>query len=233
MRRHARPRAFTFGVVAASLVAVGTGSAGASGSQSGFPFTVGRVVAGRTYAQWEAAEWQWSIEHVSVASGARPSKERCVAGGLSRSVSFVGATTAYTSGGGSTESCTVPRGRYVMLELPNIDCSTVEAAPFHATTAAGLEACARREWLAVAAYARVTIDGRSLIDPAVTTTAAFAFHTRQKNNELGLAPPVDGGAAVTGFVAFLRPLSVGVHILRVDRRYSGPVERVTYRLTAR
>jgi hypothetical protein len=118
--------------------------------------------------------------------------------------------------------------------VPSIDCSTIERAPFHATTDTGLVRCAQRDWHAVAPEGGLTLDGTALNATAgLVTTSAFDFSTPPNDNMFGVPGRTSGRAAVEGYVTILRPLSVGRHTLVTDLRYgSAQPERYTYKLTS-
>jgi hypothetical protein len=131
-------------------------------------------------------------------------------------------------------SCVVPAGRFLMLVGPVVDCSTVEPAPYHATTDAGLRRCARARWRRNMGQEKLTLDGVAIQPPAVVGgSAVFSFTMPARNNFLGVVGRTHGRADVYGDAAILRPLSPGVHTLVQDSVFANfEVHALTtYRLT--
>jgi hypothetical protein len=133
-----------------------------------------------------------------------------------------------------TYTCTIPAGRYVMLDPPSIDCSTLEAPPFHATTNAGLTRCAKTQWQQHQGRDSLTLDGVKL-QPAgyVTRTRPFAFRMPTNNNILELPGRTRGRAAVYGEASILPPLTTDTHMLvqRAGYAHTTTSWTVTWRLT--
>jgi hypothetical protein len=121
-----------------------------------------------------------------------------------------------------------------MLYTPSTECSTVEPAPFHATTNAGLMRCANRLWRHGPGWLTLTLDGVN-IQPAgyVGGTRAFAFKMPAHNNFLRVPGRTRGRAAVYGSASILRPLNPGTHTLVQTDGFSNTsvYNRITYRLT--
>jgi hypothetical protein len=187
-------------------------------------------VAGRFYGQWAAADYKWRVSQPNITS-----KTSCFTAGQHGPVWFLagGRTNAMAV----TRSCAVPAGRYLMWATPSNYCSTVDRAPFHATSDAGLIRCARAAWQSEPGFETVTLDGRRLQPPAyLGGTAAFAFKMPAHNNWLRVPGRTHGRMAVYGFATILRPLSAGIHTLEVTDgfRLSGSAYsllQVTYNLT--
>lgn len=130
--------ALSFGLALAVTMGVGVSAAAPQPS----PLVPGNgSVAGRGYEQWEAAAWQWRLAHPKTT----PNTTSCFTAGQYGPIWFLdGSYTKNTSV--VTRTCAIPAGRYLMLFGPSIDCSTVEPAPYHATTDAGLTRCAKAAW---------------------------------------------------------------------------------------
>jgi hypothetical protein len=165
-------------------------------------------VAGRGYSQWLAASWRWRLLLPNSAAheqGERP----CLRSFQRGPVWFLG-----WSGVATHIACAIPAGRYVIYQPISVDCSTVEPAPFHASTDAGLRRCAQRYWRAGGAYATLILDRRKLKPSEyVRSTNAFAFRMPSRDNYLGAAGRTHGRIAVTGMSAIIPPLSAGKHTL--------------------
>src|SRR5581483_10531585 len=123
-------------VSAAALAAVVTGASGASPVSAVKPT---ERVAGKTYAQWLTADWQWLMANGRLITTEPKESLQCLAQGQHGSVWFL--QDAYEGPMPVTVTCSIPAGRYILLEGPGFECSTIEHAPFHATRAK-LPACA-------------------------------------------------------------------------------------------
>jgi hypothetical protein len=137
----------------------------------------------------------------------------------------------YTGAGDSiTRACHIPAGRYLFLDRPSIDCSTVEAPPYRATTDAGLMRCARSFG---SVRSTLTLDGKPISPSGILLeTAVFRFTMPAQNNELEVPGATHGRAAVYGAPVMLRPLSTGSHTLVQVSGYPGGLTlHSTYDLT--
>jgi hypothetical protein len=187
-------------------------------------------IGGRTLSAWEMSWWRWRIS--LSAHHAAPSPGVCVTLAQHLPVWFLHGDSPRSHS--STRRCPIPRGDYLLVGAPSIDCSTVEPSPFHASTDAGLVRCAERDWNASEPHAAVTVDGVALNPAAVrVTTPAFAFVAPRSDNMFGLEGRTSGRMAVMGLVAMLRPLSVGRHTVVTELQYKGAeAERVVYQITS-
>jgi hypothetical protein len=121
-----------------------------------------------------------------------------------------------------------------MVFVPSVECSTVEAAPFHATTDAGLKRCARRYWMQHRGGGELTLDGASISPPGyVGGTTAFPFTMTAQHNFLGVPGRTSARAAVYVAASILRPLSPGTHTLVLIDSFTRPttVLKSTVKLT--
>lgn len=115
-----------------------------------------------------------------------------------------------------------------------VDCSTVEAAPYHASTDAGLLGCVRRWWAKHPGSTTLTVDGVTIKPSGYLVGASpFDFKFPPRNNLLGVRGHTRGRAAIYGITAMIKPLSRGSHTLvgSSEFRHDGPPTRITYRLT--
>lgn len=204
---------------ASGTIRWGAGSL-ASGRHSSLIVPASRKIGGLTLAQWAAKNWQWKIAQLRSYPSPNPHERSCVTAEEPGRVLFADGDLdplAFNV----TATCTVLRGRYLFIGYPSIDCSTVEAAPFHATTDAGLLACARSF---EHPKSSLCIDGTVVSPSGVpVATKAFSFTMPAANNWLQApAGPTSGRAAVVGQALMVRPLSPGWHtIVRVDS-FGGP-----------
>jgi hypothetical protein len=201
----------------------------ASGAPSPLIVPAGGQVGGFTYAQWEAKAWQWDIAHLRSHHALAPSTLPCVTNGQQGPVWFPDGDR-YDFGNTLTETCTAPAGRYVFIDYPSVECSTVEPPPFHAKTNAGLLRCARSFGPGASSLA---FDGQVLSPSGVVVgTAVFGFSMPAKHNWLEVPGKTGGRAAAYGQGLILGPLTPGVHTLVRVYQYPGALSRVlTYRLT--
>ena len=113
----------TFGLTL--LVAFGIGRTAAASQppqlvpRSGF-------VAGRSYGQWLAAAYRWRLALPGVTSN----RTSCFTRSQHGPVWFLNGSEV--TGTAVTRTCAIPPGRYLMLLVPGIDCSTIEPPPVHA-----------------------------------------------------------------------------------------------------
>jgi len=200
----------------------------AKGSSSSEVVPSGQQVGSSTYGQWETVGWQWLLAHVHSFPSAAPGVTRCVNAGQNGPVWFLagdGDSDAFY-----TRTCAIPAGRYLLIDGPSLDCSTVEPAPSHATTTAGLVRCARSFGLPAS---NLAVDGK-VISPAgfPTATGAFTFTMPAADNVLSVPGATSGRAAVFGLPVILRPLPRGRHtVVRVQRFPGGQVDVNTFHLT--
>jgi hypothetical protein len=201
----------------------------AIGSHSGVIVPRSERVGGLTYGQWEAKAWQWDDAHLqSFNSSSTPGASRCVTTGQRGPVWFLhgdsDASWFYV------RSCKVPVGRYVFIDAPNVECSTVEPTPFRANTDQGLLRCVRKSRQGMSG---VSLDGKVLSPSGLlVATSVFAFTMPPANNWLGVPGATSGRAAVYGQGLMIRPLSKGRHVLMRVTQYPGaPVAVTIYELT--
>jgi hypothetical protein len=222
--------------VLAVAIAVAVASAAMSAGAPSKIVPEHQRVAGHTYAQWEAALERWrlslSLDHAAASSSS------CATAGQSGKVWFLGG-----DGGAHAKlirHCTVPAGRYLIVGVPNAECSTVEKSPFHATTDAALRACARAQFKAALGRGLLapdvtTLDDVSLKPPAYDVASpAFSFTMPAKDNFVAVPGKEHGRSAVFGSIAILRPLARGKHTLIVPFDLVNPTRPTgTYELTVK
>lgn len=217
-------------VCVATLVAIGGGTAW--GGVGGSSVIVSRqtIVGGLTYPQWEAKAWQWEIANVRFLASHPPAVPRCTTAGQRGPVWFLHGDNYQPAGSSITRSCTIPAGRYLFIDAPSNECSTVEPPPYHATTDPGLRRCARSFG---PVSSMLTLDGRRIAPSGfVVATAVFRFTMPPRNNYLQVPGATHGRGAAYGQGLMLRPLTDGPHTLvRVARYHGGLTLRSTYHLT--
>jgi hypothetical protein len=212
------------------LVAVAGAAGPAAGAGVGVVVPSNAVIGGHGYAQWEARAWQWAIANLRFYDSGVPRGARCTTTGQAGPVWFLGGDNYEGAGDSIKRVCDVPAGVYMFIDDPSSECSTVERPPFHATTNAGLQSCAR----SLGPFtSTLTLDGkRTVLSGFEVTSPVFSFRMPSRSNYL-LVPGATGGrGAAYGDPVMLRPLSPGTHTLvRTDSSPHGPTLRSTYELT--
>lgn len=187
-------------------------------------------VAGRSYAAWEVAWWQW---RASLPKRKAASSNACITAKQGPRVWFLGGNE-YSGIKRSIRDCTIPSHDFVFIGAPSIDCSTIEPTPFFADTDTGLRACAHEKWSAEVPTSRVVID-RSVLVPSgvLVATPAFDFGTPATDSFLNVSGRTSGRAAVYGYATMLKPLKRGQHVIVAELKYGDlRADRVTYRVTS-
>jgi len=199
----------------------------ATGSPSSEVAPSRQQVGSATYAQWARAGWQWALSHTHVYPSLTSGATRCVSAGQNGPVWFLGGDG--DSDSFSTRTCAIPAGRYLLIEGPSAECSSVESAPYHATTSSGLVHCARSFGVP---QVNLALDGQ-VISPAgfPVATGAFPFTMPAADNLLEVPGATSGQAAAFGLPVILRPLPRGRHtVIRVQRFPGGQVGVNTFDL---
>ena len=193
--------------------------------------TVG-IVGGKTLTRWEIAWWQWRLKLSR--DRAAPVPSSCIAANQHGPVWFM-SDDGRTNPSTRVRYCSVPRGDYIMLTVPSIDCSTIEAPPFHAVTDKGLVQCAQDDWRLSRPQIHITVDGVNEDPPgALVTTPAFSVSMPPTDNEFEAPGRTIGRAAVEGFATMVKPFAPGKHTLVDEHQYAGVrAERVIYYLSVR
>ena len=188
------------------------------------------MIAGRGYSKWVVAWQRWRAE---LPIKAAPSTTSCISAGQRGPVWFLaGISQPYEHV--ITRNCSVPAGRYVMLDLPSVTCSDVVPDDRFPTTPRGLQGCARAFWHDVGdPRPRLVLDGTAIAPPGyVVRTRAFRIHFPARNNVFYAHGQTTGMMAADGFAVLLRPLAPGTHKVVQGISYQGDINRVViYRLT--
>lgn len=215
-------------LVALVVATASTGALALAASKSSDLVPGNGTVEGHGYGYWEAANWRWRDSLPDVTAN----KAVCLSARQSGPVWFLGGSAVKESA--VTRTCHVPIGRYLMIDGPGVECSTVERAPYHATTDAGLKGCARSWWRKHHGGEDLRLDGVTIRKAGyLFATPVFAFTMPARNNWLGVSGRTGGHAAYYGAASILRPLSAGTHTLIRIASYTHPAYAVktTYKLT--
>ena len=211
---------------------------------------------GMSYGDWSAEWWKWqlslpAIDHPAFSlDGAN-----CDAGQDGKVWFLTGAfTTEVPENEFNTivrESCAVPTGKAIFFPIINIECSTIEEAPFQLIEEgqdANVDTCAASfvdGTNAVVSDLSIEIDGEQLENPEDyrIQSPVFSFEFEDpSDNILGVDCDVedcdDARSVSDGFWIMLPPLSRGDHTIRFTGSFRDPVTDelffgldVTYELT--
>jgi hypothetical protein len=204
------------------------GNLGVAGHRSALIVPAGEKIGGAGYAQWETRAWQWDDEHLHFFPGVdSPAASRCVTAGQRGPVWFLHGDIDQRWF--HTRSCRVPAGRYLFVDTPSNECSTVEQPPFRASSTVGLKQCAKK----FRALSSLALDGNVISPSGIQlATGVFSFRMPSTDNWLGVPGSTSGRAAVSGQGVMLRPLAPGRHSLVRVIEYPGhPVSIEVYNLT--
>lgn len=192
-------------------------------------------VSGMTYGDWSAAWWQYLL---TIPTNTNPSTTglNC---GIGQSTGPVFFLTGAPTSAQVTRECTVSTKKALFFPIINIECSTVESAPFHGNNGQELRTCAAgfADGIGVDTL-KVTVDGIKLQRPGLyrAQSPLFDFIMPAADNFLGVPGVTSGSSVSDGYWVMLKPLSPGQHVLHFKGEItSGPGEGfsqdVTYHLT--
>jgi hypothetical protein len=200
----------------------------ASGARSAIVVGRSERIGGRSYSQWEKSAWQWDLAHLHRYPNPPSAGTQCVSAGQHGPVWFLRGDSY--PGHAITRTCKIAAGRYLFIDVPTVECSTVEPAPYHAVTDAGLRRCVRSFRPATSS---LELDGKAVKPTGfLVGTPVFSFTMPPAHNLLGVSGQTHGRAAADGHVIMLRPLARGAHTLvRTTAFAGGRPDRTTYRLT--
>jgi hypothetical protein len=185
----------------------------------------GQKLAGKTYAQWSAAWWQWAAGITTSQSTLDDSTGAHCGVNQQGPVWFLAGTT-----GGSaltSRTCTLPSGKGVLIPIINGECSTVEG---NGTTDAELRACAK-DLMDHVTSATMSVDsvpvdlGRPLATSRFRVQSPLFNITFVPNDQFGV-PDGSGQAVADGFWVLLAPPSAGHHT--VDFRGEAHFPKFTF-----
>jgi hypothetical protein len=246
-----RLRAAVIGTIVVFTVGIAAWPAAADGTA---PPTAGVVspsstVQGRTYSQWSAAQWQWTLEQQNVTDGpvvdpnpgtaAQPEPVDCTLG-QTGTVWFLAGATFLQGYSTAYRSCSVPAGVYLffpVIDTWNDDLSCPGLPSFTLTGKKLRQLAQQQTDTIVNKSMSVTVDGVAVTGLINSTTAyraaASGFsYTLPADNALsafcpgnpfpaGTSPPSPPGAYADGVYIMLAPLSVGIHHISFAAAESG------------
>ena len=246
-----RRRVAAVGAIAAFTVGIGTSPALGDGTAPPTPGVVSpsSTVQGRTYSQWSAAQWQWTLQQPNVTdspvvdpnpgTAAQPEPVDCTLGQAGTVWFLAGATflqgyqTAY-------RSCTIPAGVYLffpVIDTWNDDLSCPGTPPGILTGKKLRQLVQQQTDTIEPKSMNVTVDGLAVKGLTNSTTAYRAAangfsYTLPADNALsqfcpdnafpaGTSPPNPPGAYANGVYIMLAPLSAGIHHITFAATESG------------
>jgi len=194
---------------------------------------------GKSYGEWSAEWWEWQIKLPATDHPAYSLDGANCDAGQSGMVWFLtGAFTTEVPADFNTiirESCSVPVGKAIFFPIINVECSTIEAPPFHGETPEELLSCAK-SWFdgtnAVAKDLKVTIDGKTLenleLEPYRFQSPVFNFSFEDTtDNILGVSccevNCSNPQSVSDGYWIMLAPLSKGEHTIRFIGSFRDPM----------
>jgi hypothetical protein len=206
------------------------------------------TVQGKTYSQWSAAQWQWTLEQQDVAdspvvdpnpgTATQPEPVNCALG-QTGTVWFLAGTTALQGYTRAYRSCSVPAGVFLFFPVLDvwIDNLSCPGTPPGTLTGPQLRQIVQQQTDTIIPNSMtVTVDGRSVKGLTDSTTAYRAAangftYTLPADNALsafcpgdpfpaGTSPP-SPGAYADGVYIMLAPLSAGVHHISFAGAQSG------------
>jgi hypothetical protein len=158
-----------------------------------------------------AAWWQWSI---SIPTSQHPFNDPppndCT---FAQSGEIWNLGGVFNTSGTATRNCTLPAETSLLVPALNVECSSVEPAPFLGESAAEQRACARSFKMT---DLRVELDGRP-IPLKYVVSPQFGFTAPADNILIG-AEPASGTSVSAGWWALIEP-SKGDHTLKFGGRF--------------
>lgn len=171
---------------------------------------------GKSYAEWQAAFWQWAFSLPTANHPLFDETGADAAVGQTGHVWFLGGV--FSASGSATRAVTVPAGTMLFFPIINVECSSVEAPPFFGATAEEQSSCAQAFTLGNLAC---EIDGVAVSNLAdyYVVSPQFTFDL-PADNILGIPGGVTGATAVSaGVHLMVAPLSKGEHTIRFSGTY--------------
>jgi hypothetical protein len=200
--------------IALILLAVVIGSVPTAVASDSNPrvFPPDAAVFGMTYGDLSAAWWQYIV---SIPASTNPLNDVTGCGPQQSSGPILFLAGSFV--GPVTRTCTVPSGKVILIPIINVECSTLEEAPFHGSNEAELRSCAATFGDAIGVNTlAATIDGMKVKDLGSfrAQSPVFGF-TLLYGNVLG-AKPGTGFSASDGYWLMLKPLSPGQHVIHFE-----------------
>ena len=163
---------------------------------------------GLSYGEWAARWWQW-VFSIPGDSDHPFNPGGDVLQNQAGNVWFLVGVFGFEE-----REITIPAGKALFFPVLNVECSTLEAEPFHGDDAPSLSACANG-YLDQTSGLACEIDGKSVKSLASfrTESPMFTFGPLPDPNLYGLPVGATGQAVDAGFYVMLPPLGVGEHTI--------------------
>jgi hypothetical protein len=193
------------------------------------------TVLGMSYGDWSAAWWQYVLTFTNDVSPYLDTTGLYCNEGQGGPVFFLAGGPVNPT----TRRCTIPAGKALFFPLINVECSTVEPAPFYGRDAQQARACAAlwNDGIDIKSL-KLTIDGKHVkdLDDFRVQSPFYDFIVPPADNFLGVNGVTSGSSASDGYWVMVKPLSPGMHVIHFEAAWvSGPgagaVQNVTYILT--
>jgi hypothetical protein len=180
---------------------------------------------GKSYSQWSMDWWVYAITTPLDVSPFGYGTDGTI--GQSGPVWFLGGTF---TGVNTTREITIPAGTALFFPVMDVECSTIEPAPFHGANEGELRACAAgwadRQVAGEFGALFCTVDGVAVKNVTqyrfATPLMYFVLPASAANNNIFGVPIADGQEVYSvgdGVYILLHPLPVGTHILEFNFIY--------------
>jgi hypothetical protein len=163
-----------------------------------------------TYGEWSARWWQWALS-LPVDQNPFYDVDRSCSNGANGQFGPVWFLTGVINVSGTAiRNCKVPAGKALFFPIINVECSTLEADPFHGDNETELRACAK-SFRFRKVFAK--LDGVAVhnLERYRVKSPLFTF-TVPPEHVLGVDAGT-GQSVSNGYYLMLAPLSVGEHVI--------------------
>lgn len=189
------------------------------------------LVLSRTYGEWSASWWQYMLAIPAPQNPTTDTSGQFCQTKPSGAVSFL---AGKGDGQAVTRTCTVSSAKPIFFPIINVECSTLEAAPFNCTDEQSCRACAGDFADAIGKQTlKATIDGQDVraLSTFRVQSPKFDFQV-PGNNILGVAAG-KGFSVSDGYWLMLKPLPAGTHTIHFEGAFPAFQfsQNVTYYLT--
>jgi hypothetical protein len=225
-----------YGVIAVGSIIVGlmAGSVSQVYAQNSNPGVIppNAKAYGMTYGEWSAKWWQWALSLPVDQNPFFDEGGNCSNGANGQLGPVWFLTGVINVSGTAVRDCTVPAGKALFFPLINVDCSTLEADPFHGDNEEELRACVTKDLFQFEdVFAEIDDVAVQDLNRYRVESPLFIF-TVPPSNVLG----VDAGTGQmisNGYYLMLAPLPVGDHTIHFGGRFPnlGFSLDITYNLT--
>ncbi len=189
------------------------------------------TIFGMSYAEWEAAWWQWVFTIPAAENPLYGNATDCFVGQTGGPVLFLGGSAG---SGPTVHNCTAPYGKAILVPLINIECSSVEIGTiFDGSTPQKARDCIGTwaDGIGISTL-KATIDNQKItnLENYRIQTPYFYFLQPETGSYLGypgypteLSGWSSGYAASDGYWLMIKPLSKGLHVIHLKGAFvSGP-----------